>query len=620
MDRRFQVVAALLGCAGLAAAMSNGQAPAQDVKTPPAQASAQDGTTAPAQVPPQAPQRQQTPAAKALNDASAVKDLDGKIAAIRKVIADFPKTPQVGQANTLLLDALIKKGDTAAASAQAKAIVSAADDASKSRMQRDVASALLRGEALLDEAEVFAKGAVESLPDEKTYVDARLKEDAARAASRAAERAPSPSSTASSPDTEAVVAPTGAPSGEEAALSRYRSEKQSVLSTLGQVYAKRGKIPEAEKAFRDAYLVDRSSATAATAALKLADYAKAAGRDADEYDYLAAVTLAGRLTPETYADLQAVYKRLHGGSIDGLERDLDARYEKDGPRAPEVSKYERGADRSDRLVLAEVFTGSGCPPCVAADLAFESAMHRYDPADLVVLMYHLHVPRPDPMANPYTQSRAAFYAVPGVPTYAIDGAARTGGGNAAAAPSLYKKTVEPVVDKRLVTKADAALTLKATSAGRSVTATVTVAPIAAGTPKLMLHLVLAEQQIRYSGENGIRYHPMVVRSMATTGVRPPKPPVEGAKPDATPTLPVPILGVPLEAGKDRTFEYTFDLAKVEADGLANLEDLEQHSARYPNHKFLVKKYEVDPTKLLLVAFVQDEESKKVLQAVRVAVK
>ena len=234
-----------------------------------------------------------------------------------------------------------------------------------------MASALLRGEVLLEDAEIYAKGAVESLPDEKTYVDARKNEAAARAAARAAEAGGSGSGT---PNAEPL---SGAPSGDGVFASRYRSEKQTALSTLGQVYAKRGKAAEAEKALRDAYLVDPKSAAATTAALKLADYAKAAGRDAEQFDYLAAAALAGRLTPEADADFQAVYRKMHNGSLDGLEDALDARYVKDGPKAPEVAKYERAADRSERVVLAEIFTGAGCPPCVAADLAFESAMHRY---------------------------------------------------------------------------------------------------------------------------------------------------------------------------------------------------------------------------------------------------
>jgi hypothetical protein len=210
--------------------------------------------------------------------------------------------------------------------------------------------------------------------------------------------------------------------------------------------------------------------------------------------------------------------------------------------------------------------------------------------------------------------------VPGVPTYAIDGDAKTGGGAADNALPFFKKSIEPVIDKRLTVKADAALTLKATATDTAVKATVTLAPVETKATKLRLHLVLAEEQIRYSGENGIRFHPVVVRSMASTGSEPPKPPTEGAKPEVTPTLPIPILGFPVEAGKAKTIEYTFDLAKVTADGLANLEDLEKNSARYPNHKFVQKKHEVNPKKLVLVAFVQDEESKQVLQAVQVELK
>jgi len=54
--------------------------------------------------------------------------------------------------------------------------------------------------------------------------------------------------------------------------------------------------------------------------------------------------------------------------------------------------------------------------------------------------------------------------------------------------------------------------------------------------------------------------------------------------------------------------------------LANLEDLEKNSTRYPNHKFVQKKHEINPNHLLLLAFVQDEDSKEVLQAVRLELK
>jgi tetratricopeptide (TPR) repeat protein len=628
MKRHPRVVLSVITAAVLAVPLGWSVAAAQQAGA----VQAQEAKPAP---PAAAPPREVPPATKALNDANALKDVDEKIAAIRKVIVDFPKTPQVGQANTLLLSALIKKGDADAVREQARVIVAGADESSRSRLQRDVASTLLNGDLLLEDAETYAKTAVDQFPDEKAYVEARKQEAAARAASRQAQGANSAPGAPAAAGGTAGVTPSGAmASNDDLFVARYKSEKQSTLSTLGQVYAKRGNAAEAEKVLREAYLLDKKSAAATTIALKLAEFSKAAGRDAEQYDYLASVALAGRLTPEAHADFQAVYRKLHNGSLDGLEEALDARYEKDGPKAPEVTRYERAADRSERLVLAEIFTGSGCPPCVAADLAFESAMHRYAPTDLAVLMYHMHVPRPDPMTNPYTVARSKFYAVSGVPTYAIDGESKSGGGGAENALPMFKKSVEPVVDRRLTVTSEAGLALKASSTGQAVKATVTVTPGDTKATRLRLHLVLAEEQVRYSGENGVRFHPMVVRSMAADGVEPPKPAAApaadaaGARPaapaggasaakPAAPALPVPVLGFALEPGKGRTLVYTFDLAKVAAEGLANLEDLEKNSTRFLNYKFVQKKNEVNAKKLLLVAFVQDEDSKQVLQAVQV---
>jgi hypothetical protein len=563
--------------------------------------------------PPAAAPRQGSAAQSALNQANAVKDLDQKIAALRKVAADFPKTRQAESASGQVLAALVKKGDPAPVREQAAAMVAAADDTTRGRVQRDVAAALLRGgEGLLDDAENYAVAAAAALPDEKGYVEARTKEAAARGT--AAGR--------SGPPTE--------PTGPTSYVAAFKRDRQSVLSTLGEVYVRRGKVPAAERTFREVYLADPKSASAANAALKLADYAKAAGRDAEQYDYLAAVAVLGRLTPSALADFQAAYRKAHNGSLDGLEEMLDARYEKEGPHPPAAARYQATSERTGRLVLAELFTGSGCPPCVAADLAFESAMHRYDQGELAVLMYHLHVPRPDPMTNPYTQARSAFYAVPGVPTMAIDGKANTGGGPADYAAELLTGSVAPAIDKRMTVKPGVALTAAATLGGGSIKATATLTPGDAKPGKLRLHLVLVEERIRYSGENGVRFHPMVVRSMASTGVEPAKPPArtreaqaDEAEPPSKGTgslLPVPVLGFAVEPGQARTFDYTFDLAKVAADGLANLEDLEQHSTRFPNHRFVTKKHEVDRDKLWLVAFAQDEETKEVLQAVKVKVR
>jgi thiol-disulfide isomerase/thioredoxin len=44
-------------------------------------------------------------------------------------------------------------------------------------------------------------------------------------------------------------------------------------------------------------------------------------------------------------------------------------------------------------VLAELFTGSECPPCVGADLAFDGLVEAVPAKYLAVLVYHLPIPR-----------------------------------------------------------------------------------------------------------------------------------------------------------------------------------------------------------------------------------
>jgi thiol-disulfide isomerase/thioredoxin len=627
MNRLATIGVVTFSCLVFAGLSDNDRLSAQ--QPPSAQAQASQAQAAPAR----APRGPASPASKALSEAANIKDADQRSKAIRKVIRDYPDS--AGRANTMLLDALIKKGDAKAVRKQAQAMVTAAGETSKSRTRRDVAGALLRGDFLLEDAETYGKAAVESL-DQQRYVEARKK---AAAASASAARASSEGTSAADGSAEA---PAAAEPDDDEFITAFKTEKQSALLTLGQILAKRGKDAEAERALRDAYLLDRNSATAATAALKLAGFAKAAGRDGDRFDYLAAVALAGRLTTEADGDLQAVYMKLHGGSLDGLEDALDALYEKEGPRPPEVKPYARAADGSDRLVLAEIFTGSGCPPCVAADLAFEGAMHRYGQAELAVLMYHLHIPRPDPMTNPFTQARAKFYSARSVPTFVIDGNARTGGGSAARAGAIYRERVESVIDKRLSVMPGVRLALTGRSTGGVVRASISVAPGEATARRLRLQLALVEEQVRYSGENGIRFHPMVVRAMAAESFEAPQPPAapapatspaslapaakpaspepakeSGAPAAAASALPVPVLGFAVAPGTAKTVDYSFDLAKVAADGLANLEDLEKHSTRFPNYTFRQKKHQLDPSKLSLVAFVQDEETKEILQAVKV---
>lgn len=66
-------------------------------------------------------------------------------------------------------------------------------------------------------------------------------------------------------------------------------------------------------------------------------------------------------------------------------------------------------NESGKIVLAELFTGAECPPCVATDMAFDKLSEYYPRTDLAILEYHVHIPGPDPMTNPDTFKRYKFY-------------------------------------------------------------------------------------------------------------------------------------------------------------------------------------------------------------------
>src|SRR5262249_26417815 len=108
------------------------------------------------------------------------------------------------------------------------------------------------------------------------------------------------------------------------------------------------------------------------------------------------------------------------GRLAMLDKALDEEFEKTAiPFKPDTYAGRKG--KSTRVVLVELFTGAQCPPCVAADVAFDALLKTYKPTDVVFLQYHLHIPGPDPLTNKDTEKRETFYGIQGTPTYFIDG-------------------------------------------------------------------------------------------------------------------------------------------------------------------------------------------------------
>jgi tetratricopeptide (TPR) repeat protein len=512
---------------------------------------------------PLATQSEITPDAEAYRAAIRLPDQERRIEALERFLVDYPQSRYAAGIPNLIFDLLLKDGQKEKILAQANRVIDKAPENAKSVAYYTVAAKLLRAGILIDEAEVFAVKAVSTFKESKFLELQR--------------------------QTYNMRGQTPPPDGY--LLKGFNSTRATYLVTLGQIYFKKGRDAEAEKAFKDAH---KANPTLEAASIGLATILAKSGDNARAVEIMVEAAVSGRMTREARQLLEELYRKTHQDSLSGLEEMLDERYRRAFANPFRVKHYKPGSSRTDRVVLAEVFTGSGCPPCVAADLAFDAVLDRYERRDVSVLMYHLHIPRPDPMANAATQNRATFYRVRGVPSYMIDGQAGGGGGSRESTEAIYNR-FNPGIEKRLEVPGRADIKLETALDGGVVKVRATVAKVESQSPSLKLNLALVEKSLRYGGENGVRFHPMVVRGMGG--------------PDAS--------GFPLLGAQPATFEQAFDLAQLTGE----LKDqLDEYERRNFGLKFSEKKDAIDAANLAVVAFVQDEENLQILQASQMDVK
>ncbi|HEY6331611.1 MAG TPA: hypothetical protein VI756_19960, partial [Blastocatellia bacterium] len=392
------------------------------------------------------------------------------------------------------------------------------------------------------------------------------------------------------------IAQRGLEAEEKESLENAHKSRAEYLAVLGRAYLHNGKPEPAEKTLQEAYSLDAAQPTAghalAEVAAKRGDFQEAVRYEAAAYVTNSSASEEAR--PRT--KLEEYYRKAHG-SLDGLDDMLDAEYEKTSPPPFTVDSYHPSKARTNRVVLAELFTGAGCPPCSAADLVFDALGERYSRSDLAILVYHQHVPRPDPMANPSSQARYAIYGGRGTPTFAIDGGSNMGGGPREYAQTLFNRVASDV-ESELDKPADASIALDAKIDRGHVLVSANVDKVKSDSKDLKVQIALVEETLRYSGENGIRFHNMVVRSLG------------GEKND----------GFALKPGLAAKFKQDFDLADLSAQLKKSLDDYEKAGHRGETFTFTEKKYQIDPSDLSVVAFVEDTKDKHILQAAYIRLK
>ncbi|WP_020469091.1 Omp28-related outer membrane protein [Zavarzinella formosa] len=280
---------------------------------------------------------------------------------------------------------------------------------------------------------------------------------------------------------------------------------------------------------------------------------------------------------------------------EAVETTLDKEYLANTP----PFKVTKAADRpagQNRAVLMELFTGAQCPPCVAADVAFDALSKTYDHKDVILLQYHMHIPGPDPMTNADTVARFSYYGelfpknVRGTPTSLFNGKIDASSGGLMEHSEEKFKDYRKAVDTRLDAKTDIALGGKVSRSGETLKIDVTVDGVKE--PKdLKLRVVVTEDTIHYVGGNALRYHHHVVRHF-----------VGG------------VAGTEIKEPKTAK-SMSLDLAQIKGD----LTKYQEKYTKTEKVTFANAAPGMDTSKLKVVVFVQDDSTGEVLNAVQLEV-
>jgi thiol-disulfide isomerase/thioredoxin len=297
-------------------------------------------------------------------------------------------------------------------------------------------------------------------------------------------------------------------------------------------------------------------------------------RDREALDAFISAAVIGNSDAKEKA--RKVFARINGDAAN-----FDEELERRQTQSFHPPAFKIPADWKGKTVLAELFTGSECPPCVAADMAFDAFLETYPAKYLAILEYHLPIPGPDPMMNLASKKRADFYSVNGTPTVVVDGATKVPAGGYMAHTRDSFDRVKKEIDVAM--EATSEITLKATARldGDNVHVDCEFSKVIENAD---YQIVLVQAEVEHKGGNGIIFHKMVARD------------IETVKPSDKASV-------------------TFNIPESEKAADAHLTELEtSRKARQPDWKWPSRQNKIDRAKLKAIVFVQDKETKLVYNA------
>lgn len=276
-----------------------------------------------------------------------------------------------------------------------------------------------------------------------------------------------------------------------------------------------------------------------------------------------------------------------------LDEQLDTEYNATVPPF-KPKKYEGRTDKSaNKVAVMELFTGTQCPPCVAADVGYDGLIKSYKPQDVILIQYHLHIPGPDPLTNADSVARSEYYnkvakgAIGGTPSTLFNGKSLAGGGGGMANSEKKFNEYSEILNEKLEESTDIKLAGSLKRADDALTVTVDVTGMKEPKDTLKLRLLLLEDNIRYVGSNGVRFHHHVVRSLLGTGT-----------------------GIAVKDMKDGKHIATQSVKALQADLKKYLDDYNATSPfPYPDRPLAIKG-------LTVVAIIQDDATGEILQAIQ----